>query len=118
MLMSRAELLILDEPTNHLDSVMADWLEEYLRNFKGALLMITHDRYFLDSVVKRIVELDKGKFYNYQGGYQSFLTLKAERLDMTEAAERKRQSILRMELQWMQRGARAFHEAESAHSEI
>ena len=115
VLMSRAELLILDEPTNHLDSVMADWLEEYLRNFKGALLMITHDRYFLDSVVKRIVELDKGKFYNYQGGYQSFLTLKAERLDMTEAAERKRQSILRMELQWMQRGARARSTKQKAH---
>ena len=115
VLMSRAELLILDEPTNHLDSVMADWLEEYLRNFKGELLMITHDRYFLDSVVKRIVELDKGKFYNYQGGYQSFLTLKAERLDMTEAAERKRQSILRMELQWMQRGARARSTKQKAH---
>ena len=115
VLMSRAELLILDEPTNHLDSVMADWLEEYLRNFKGALLMITHDRYFLDSVVKRIVELDKGKFYSYQGGYQSFLTLKAERMDMTEAAERKRQSILRMELQWMQRGARARSTKQKAH---
>lgn len=115
VLMSRAELLILDEPTNHLDSVMADWLEEYLKNFKGALLMITHDRYFLDSVVKRIVELDKGKFYSYQGGYQSFLTLKAERLDMTEAAERKRQSILRMELQWMQRGARARSTKQKAH---
>ena len=115
VLMSRAELLILDEPTNHLDSIMAGWLEEYLRNFKGALLMITHDRYFLDSVVDRIVELDKGKFYSYQGGYQSFLTLKAERMDMTEAAERKRQSILKMELQWMQRGARARSTKQKAH---
>lgn len=115
VLMSRAELLILDEPTNHLDSTMADWLEDYLKNFRGALLMITHDRYFLDSVVKRIVELDRGKFYSYQGGYQSFLQLKAERLDMTEAAERKRQSILKMELQWMQRGARARATKQKAH---
>ncbi|MDC7287087.1 ABC-F family ATP-binding cassette domain-containing protein [Blautia schinkii] len=115
VLMSRAELLILDEPTNHLDGSMADWLEEYLRNFKGALLMITHDRYFLDSVVNRIIELDKGKFYSYQGGYQSFLKLKAERLDMAEATERKRQSILKMELQWMQRGARARSTKQKAH---
>lgn len=115
VLLSRAELLLMDEPTNHLDSDMAGWLEEYLRNFKGTLLMITHDRYFLDSVVNRIVELDKGKFYSYQGGYQSFLTLKAERLDMAEAAERKRQSILRMELQWMQRGARARSTKQKAH---
>ena len=72
VLMSRAELLILDEPTNHLDSAMADWLEDYLKNFRGALLMITHDRYFLDSVVNRIVELDQGKLYGYQGGYEAF----------------------------------------------
>lgn len=115
VLLSRAELLLMDEPTNHLDSDMADWLEEYLKNFKGTLLMITHDRYFLDSVVDRIVELDKGKFYSYQGGYQSFLKLKAERMDMTEATERKRQSILRMELQWMQRGARARSTKQKAH---
>lgn len=115
VLMSRAELLILDEPTNHLDSTLADWLEEYLKSFKGALLMITHDRYFLDSVVNRIVELDKGKFYSYQGGYQTFLQLKAERLNMAEATERKRQSILKMELQWMQRGARARSTKQKAH---
>lgn len=115
VLLSRAELLLLDEPTNHLDSAMADWLEEYLRNFKGTLFMITHDRYFLDSVVNRIVELDKGQFYSYQGGYQAFLQLKAERLDMAEATERKRQSILRMELQWMQRGARARSTKQKAH---
>ncbi|MEG1576073.1 MAG: ABC-F family ATP-binding cassette domain-containing protein [Clostridium sp.] len=115
VLMSRADLLILDEPTNHLDSAMADWMEEYLKNFKGALLMITHDRYFLDSVVKRIVELDRGKFYSYQGGYREFLTLKAERMNMDEATERKRQSILRMELQWMQRGARARSTKQKAH---
>ena len=115
VLMSRADLLLMDEPTNHLDSDMIDWLEGYLRSFKGALLMITHDRYFLDSVVNRIVELDGGKFYSYQGGYQEFLRLKAERLDMAEATERKRQSILRMELQWMQRGARARSTKQKAH---
>lgn len=107
VLLSTAGLLILDEPTNHLDSEMADWLEDYLRKFKGALLMITHDRYFLDSVTNRIVELDNGKLYSYQANYEGFLKLKAERMDMERATERKRQSILRVELAWMQRGARA-----------
>lgn len=115
VLISWAELLILDEPTNHLDSAMTDWLEVYLRGYRGAVLMITHDRYFLDSVVKRIVELDRGKFYSYQGGYQTFLQLKAERMDRAEAAERKRQSILKRELQWMQRGARARSTKQKAH---
>lgn len=107
VLLSTAELLILDEPTNHLDSDMAEWLEEYLKKFKGALLMITHDRYFLDSVTNRIVELDNGKLYSYQANYEGFLELKAERMDMERASERKRQSILRVELEWMKRGARA-----------
>ena len=107
VLLSTAELLILDEPTNHLDSEMADWLEDYLKKFKGALLMITHDRYFLDSVTNRIVELDNGKLYSYQANYEGFLELKAERMDMEKASERKRQSILRVELEWMKRGARA-----------
>lgn len=115
VLLSTAKLLILDEPTNHLDSSMADWLEEYLKRFKGALLMITHDRYFLDSVTNRIVELDKGKLYSYQTNYQGFLKLKAERLDMAAASERKRQSILRVELEWMQRGARARSTKQKAH---
>ena len=115
VLLSTAELLILDEPTNHLDSDMADWLEEYLKKFKGALLMITHDRYFLDSVTNRIVELDKGKLYSYQTNYEGFLKLKAERLDMAAASERKRQSILRVELEWMQRGARARSTKQKAH---
>lgn len=115
VLISWAELLILDEPTNHLDSAMTDWLEEYLRGYRGAVLMITHDRYFLDSVVKRIVELDRGKFYSYQGGYQTFLQLKAERMDRAEATERKRQSILKRELQWIQRGARARSTKQKAH---
>ena len=78
---------------------MADWLEEYLKKFRGALLMITHDRYFLDSVTNRIVELDKGKLYSYQTNYEGFLELKAERMAMEEASERKRQSILRVELE-------------------
>ena len=107
LLLERPDLLILDEPTNHLDSEMADWLEDYLKKFKGALLMITHDRYFLDSVTNRIVELDNGKLYSYQANYEGFLELKAERMDMEKASERKRQSILRTELAWMQRGARA-----------
>lgn len=107
VLLSTADLLVLDEPTNHLDSTMADWLEEYLKNFRGALLMITHDRYFLDSVANRIVELDQGKLYSYQANYAGFLELKAERMAMEQAAERKRQSILRVELEWIKRGARA-----------
>lgn len=127
VLLSTADLLILDEPTNHLDSSMADWLEEYLKSFRGALLMVTHDRYFLDSVTNRIVELDKGKLYSYQaskessphaglaGCYEEYLRLKAERLNMAEAAERKRQSILKVELEWMQRGARARSTKQKAH---
>ena len=115
VLLSTAELLVLDEPTNHLDSEMADWLEDYLKKFKGALLMITHDRYFLDSVTSRIVELDKGKFYSYQANYEGYLKLKAERMDMALASERKRQSILRTELEWMMRGARARSTKQKAH---
>ncbi len=115
VLLSTADLLILDEPTNHLDSEMADWLEEYLKKFRGALLMITHDRYFLDSVTNRIVELDKGKLYSYQANYEGFVKLKAERMDMAVASERKRQSILRNELAWMQRGARARSTKQKAH---
>lgn len=115
VLLSKADLLILDEPTNHLDSSMAEWLEEYLKSFRGALLMITHDRYFLDSVTNRIVELDKGKLYSYQTGYEGYIQLKAERLDMEQASERKRQSILRVELEWMQRGARARSTKQKGH---
>ena len=115
VLLSTADLLILDEPTNHLDSEMADWLEEYLKKFRGALLMITHDRYFLDSVTNRIVELDKGKLYSYQTNYEGCVKLKAERIDMAVASERKRQTILRTELAWMQRGARARSTKQKAH---
>lgn len=115
VLLSQADILILDEPTNHLDSEMADWLEEYLKKLKGALFMVTHDRYFLDSVTNRIVELDKGKLYRYTGNYEEFLQRKAERLDMERASERKRQSILKVELAWMQRGARARSTKQKAH---
>ena len=107
VLLSAADLLVLDEPTNHLDSSMADWLEDYLKKFRGSLLMITHDRYFLDSVSNRIVELDKGKLYSYQAGYGGYLELKEERMAMEQASERKRRSILRTELEWIRRGARA-----------
>lgn len=114
-LMADTDILVLDEPTNHLDSQMAEWLEEYLKKFRGAILMVTHDRYFLDSVSNRIVELDKGKLYSYQANYEGYLKLKAERLDMALASERKRQSILKVELEWMQRGARARSTKQKAH---
>ena len=107
VLLHPADLLILDEPTNHLDGETAEWLENFLKNFGGALLMVTHDRYFLDSVCTRILELDRGKIYSYDANYEGFLALKAERLDIQQANERTRQSILRKELAWMQRGARA-----------
>ncbi|MBQ1930990.1 MAG: ABC-F family ATP-binding cassette domain-containing protein, partial [Lachnospiraceae bacterium] len=115
VLLSPADILILDEPTNHLDNAMADWLEDYLKKWRGALIMVTHDRYFLDSVSNRIVEIDKGKIYSYQTNYSGFLELKAQRQDMEMASERKRQSILRVELAWIQRGARARSTKQKAH---
>ncbi len=101
------DVLILDEPTNHLDSSMADWLESYLKKWRGALIMITHDRYFLDSVCNRIVEVDKGAIYSYDTNYSGYLARKAEREESVQASERKRQTILRKELEWVKRGARA-----------
>lgn len=106
-LAAEAEVLILDEPTNHIDSEMVDWLEGYLKRFQGALLMVTHDRYFLERVVNRIVELDHGKLYSYPANYSQYLELKAQREEMAFATERKRQSLYRKELAWIQRGARA-----------
>lgn len=106
-LAAEAEVLILDEPTNHIDSEMVDWLEVYLKRFQGALLMVTHDRYFLERVVNRIVELDHGKLYSYPANYSQYLELKAQREEMALATERKRQSLYRKELAWIQRGARA-----------
>lgn len=115
VLLSPADILLLDEPTNHLDNDMADWLEEHLKKWRGALIMVTHDRYFLDSVCNRIVEIDKGAVYSYQTNYSGFLELKAQREDMEAASERKRQSILRVELEWMRRGARARSTKQKAH---
>lgn len=101
------DLLLLDEPTNHLDEEMISWLEDYLRSFRGTILMVTHDRYFLDRVTNRILEISHGKLYGYQAAYSGFLELKAEREEMELASERKRQSILRIELEWAKRGCRA-----------
>lgn len=115
VLMSEGDILILDEPTNHLDHEMSQWLENYLLKFRGAIVLVTHDRYFLDRVVTRIVEIDKGKFYSYPGSYSRFVELKAERQNMEIATERKRQSILRTELQWLMRGARARSTKQKAH---
>lgn len=101
------DVLLLDEPTNHLDGAMIAWLEEYLRGYRGTILMVTHDRYFLDRVTNRILEISHGKMYGYDADYSGFLELKAAREEMELASERKRQSILRMELEWAKRGCRA-----------
>lgn len=101
------DVLLLDEPTNHLDGSMIAWLEEYLRSYRGTVIMVTHDRYFLDRVTKRILEISRGKMYGYDADYSGFLELKAAREEMELASERKRQSILRMELEWAKRGCRA-----------
>lgn len=114
-LLTPAEILILDEPTNHLDSEMAEWLEEYLTKYRGAFVMITHDRYFLDKVTNRILEIDRGKVYSYIANYSKFLELKSEREEMMMATERKAKSLFRMELEWMQRGARARSTKQKAH---
>lgn len=110
-----ADLLVLDEPTNHLDASMTEWLEDYLNSFSGAFIMVTHDRYFLDRVTNRIVELDKGKLYSYAANYSRFLELKAEREEMAAATERKAKSLFRTELEWMMRGARARSTKQKAH---
>ena len=114
-LLTPADILILDEPTNHLDNAMSEWLEEYLIGFRGAILMVTHDRYFLDRVATRIVEVDQGKLYSYPGNYSEFVKLKAERQDMALDTERKRKSLLRTELEWLGRGARARSTKQKAH---
>ena len=101
------DVLLLDEPTNHLDQEMIGWLEEYLKAFRGTILMVTHDRYFLDKVTNRILEIDDGKIFSYEAGYSGFLEQKAAREEMELASERKRRSVLRMELEWAKRGCRA-----------
>lgn len=106
-LITPCELLILDEPTNHLDAESIEWLEEFLNTRKGALLMITHDRYFLDRVTNRIIELDRGNLYTYPGNYTAFLEKKVERLETEQVKEEKRDALIRNELKWVRRGAKA-----------
>ena len=107
VLINPADVLILDEPTNHLDNEMAGWLEDYLNRFKGVVIMVTHDRYFLDRVTNKILEISHGKTYVYEAKYSKFLEMKAQREEMEMASERKRQSVLRMEIEWAKRGCRA-----------
>ena len=107
VLVNPTDVLILDEPTNHLDNEMASWLEDYLNRFKGVVIMVTHDRYFLDRVTNKILEISHGKLYSYEAKYSEFLELKAQREEMEMASERKKQSILRMEIEWAKRGCRA-----------
>ena len=114
-LLTPAELLVLDEPTNHLDHEMAQWLEEYLIKYRGAFLMVTHDRYFLDKVTNKIIELDKGAIYSYNANYSGFVKLKAEREEIGQASERKARSLYRVELEWMMRGAKARSTKQKAH---
>lgn len=114
-LLTPAEILVLDEPTNHLDHEMAEWLENYLNRYKGAFIMVTHDRYFLDKVTNKIVEIDRGKLYHYSANYSKFVELKAQREEMALATERKNKSLYRMELEWMMRGARARSTKQKAH---
>lgn len=106
-LVNPADVLVLDEPTNHIDNEMAAWLEDYLNRFRGIVIMVTHDRYFLDRVTNKILEISHGKLYAYTANYSRFLEMKAEREEMELATERKRQSVLRMELEWAKRGCRA-----------
>ena len=106
-LVNPCDVLLLDEPTNHLDNEMVTWLEDFLRSFKGVVIMVTHDRYFLDRVTNKILEISHGNLYAYEANYSKFLELKAEREEMELASERKRQSVLRMELEWAKRGCRA-----------
>lgn len=114
-LLEKVDILVLDEPTNHLDNEMARWLEDYLISYRGAVVMVTHDRYFLDRVVSRIVEVERGKIYSYPGAYSEYVGLKMQRQDMEQATERKRKSILKKELAWLARGARARATKQKAH---
>ena len=106
-LLQSPDILLLDEPTNHLDAESVQWLEDYLHTFPGTVIAVTHDRYFLDNVAGRILELDKGKIYSYDANYSGYLELKMQREEMAQASEKKRLNILRNELAWVQRGARA-----------
>lgn len=107
VLLTPCDVLLLDEPTNHLDAEMAEWLENYLKNYRGAMIMVTHDRYFLDSVCNRIVEVDHGKIYSYETNYSGYLEARAQRIESMEVGERKRQAFLKKEIEWIRRGAKA-----------
>ena len=106
-LISKPDLLILDEPTNHLDTKSIEWLEDFLSGYKGTCIFVTHDRYFLDRIANRIVELSSGTFYSHQGNYTEYLVNKAERQAIAEVEENKRQMFLKRELEWVRRGPRA-----------
>ena len=114
-LLTPCDLLILDEPTNHLDNDMIEWLEDYLIRYRGAILMVTHDRYFLDSVTDQIVEIDRGKLYRYAENYSGYLELRQQRMDYALAAERKMAALYRKDLAWIMRGARARSTKQKAH---
>lgn len=116
-LVDPAEVLVLDEPTNHLDNDMVLWLEDYLNQFRGVLVMVTHDRYFLDRVTNKIIEIDKGKLYEYEANYSRFVELKLQREEMEQAAERKRKSLLRVELEWMKQGIKARETRQKARTD-
>lgn len=116
-LVDPTEVLILDEPTNHLDNDMVLWLEEFLNSFRGVLIMVTHDRYFLDRVTNKIVEINKGKLYEYDTNYSGFVELKVQREEMELATERKRQSLLRVEMEWMKQGIKARGTRQRARTE-
>ena len=107
VLLTPCDVLLLDEPTNHLDAEMAEWLENYFKNYRGAMIMVTHDRYFLDSVCNLIVEVDHGKIYSYETNYSGYLEARAQRIESMEVSERKRQSFLKKEIEWIRRGAKA-----------
>lgn len=115
VLLQPVELLILDEPTNHLDNEMSGWLEDYLARFRGAVVMVTHDRYFLDRIVSRIVEVEHGSIFSYPGNYADYVSLKMQKQSMEQASQRKRKSILKKELAWLARGARARSTKQKAH---
>lgn len=115
VLLKPVEILILDEPTNHLDHQMSQWLEDVLVRLKCAVVMVTHDRYFLDRVADRIVEVEHGSIYSYPGSYADYVALKMQRQNMEQASERKRKSILKKELSWLARGARARSTKQKAH---
>ena len=114
-ILTPCDLLILDEPTNHLDLAMIGWLQEYLESYRGAFMLVTHDRYFLDAVTNQTIELDRGKAYRYEGGYSEYLEQKQQRLDFALAAERKMAALYKQDLAWMMRGARARSTKQKAH---